>query len=726
MSDTFKKQSDFIVKEHVFPPPRTVSVETQAVLMQRMPAGEFELPSIENKDAWRAYINESNYWLTELMKEGTKMHQQILSLTSLMDLQYTKSFQAKLPKVWRTVRSWRVLKCVGVILTMVIFGVVTGCDAKQSDLEKVSLRTPMQPLSNLAVVCSASLIQSVVDGIVGGIEIKSITNGPRYVEGAKYFPASPDLPEFCQVTGSFVTNPDSGKTANFLATLPAHWNGKYLQMGCSGHCGQFAVSDVAMSFATVTNQGYPHDPIKRGYAVFATDEGHEGMSAGAWAIKGDGNVDQEAIDDLLQRATRLLATIGKEFTKAFYSRASATEQDIAFSYFSGCSGGGRDALVAASNYPEAFDGIIAGSPYNGVGASFQMVALTLATLRSHEAYLSPTLIAEVDSYVKANCDANDGIKDGLIQNPAACDFLPERDLPRCEDDVAGDHCFTQAQLETLSVALNAIIDEHGNIVQPGFAISEVSPSTFMTPELPNDLAARDPFPGNDTGAMGGGYWALGDAMLKVLVHKNDPEFFSRDVVSFQRTEGANLAGYHAVVPQAESRFALKQVAKGIGHNPEGYAKLINADRKMLIWHNLSDQTLTPYMSINLYKNMAKLYGGYDKLQKNIRLFTLPGTGHCSMMGVGPNTFDALGAMEKWVEQGIAPNGLEAEQFTTNAMGLKQFDIPPVRTMPLCKFPEMARYKGQGELNVAASWECPEGDERMLQVGESGRQAGVVQ
>ncbi len=124
-----------------------------------------------------------------------------------------------------------------------------------------------------------------------------------------------------------------------------------------------------------------------------------------------------------------------------------------------------------------------------------------------------------------------------------------------------------------------------------------------------------------------------------------------------------------------------------------------------------------------------MYGGYAKLQDNVRLFMLPGTGHCSMFGCGPQNFDALSAMEAWVEMGTAPDALLATQYDVRVrMGSPSLDFskPTGRTMPLCKFPEMAHYSGSGDVMQAANWSCPANDSSMLKVGESGRQAGVIE
>ena len=151
--------------------------------------------------------------------------------------------------------------------------------------------------------CNAATMQAVADGLAVKVTVGRISNaaGPGFADGTRYYAATAKVPAFCQVTGSFVTNPASGKTANFLATLPAAWNGKYLQLGCGGHCGMFAVSNPAMPTITITNQGLPGDVIRKGYAAFATDEGHLQMTAGTWAVRASGEVDDDAITDFLCR-----------------------------------------------------------------------------------------------------------------------------------------------------------------------------------------------------------------------------------------------------------------------------------------------------------------------------------------------------------------------------------------------------------------------------------------
>jgi feruloyl esterase len=188
-------------------------------------------------------------------------------------------------------------------------------------------------------------------------------------------------------------------------------------------------------------------------------------------------------------------------------------------------------------------------------------------------------------------------------------------------------------------------------------------ASFLTPKRPADLTALDPFPNSDNGSLNGGYWPLADAFLKVFIHGNDPAFYTRSLITFTSGGTGPITGYHIVVPAVEVARIKTAARLGIGHFPENAAKLIKLNRKFLIWHNFSDQVLTPYMSVNYYKQLAKLSGGYAKLQNTVRLFGLPGSGH---------------------------------------------------------------YSGSGDVKDAANWSCPQEDTSMLKIGESGRQAGVIE
>jgi feruloyl esterase len=213
--------------------------------------------------------------------------------------------------------------------------------------------------------------------------------------------------------------------------------------------------------------------------------------------------------------------------------------------------------------------------------------------------------------------------------------------------------------------------------------------------------------------------------LKIFTHQDDPSFHTRSLFSFNAGGRGTVTAFRMIVPHKEVERASEATHMGIGSNVNNAARLIRQNRKLLLWHNLSDQLLTPYMSINYYKALAHRYGGYAILQRNIRLFTIPGSGHCSMSGVGPDNFDALTAIEDWVEKGNAPDALLAKLYSPTSPVI-DVTKAPLRTMPLCQFPEMAHYNGNGDVKVAANWSCPSGDTSMLRIGESGRQAGVIE
>lgn len=553
--------------------------------------------------------------------------------------------------------------------------------------------------------CTPSVLQAAAEAGGTGIAVGNIANwmtGAELENGARYFPSTEQMPAHCQVSGKYVTNPETGKTANFVATFPRDWNGKYLQYGCFGTCGFIALNDATSPVVDIIAQGRPGDSLRKGYASFGTDAGHEGRESAAWAVEEDGGVDQDAIDDFLYRATAVLAEEGRAFTEAFYEQVEGNSRPVQRAYFTGCSGGGRDALVAASYFSEQFDGIIAGSPAGDFGGlAFHSAAIEKAIGRSDSAAVSSEQVALINSLVDQQCDGLDGVVDGLIQNPAACNFVPERDLPRCDAENVDRLCFTAEQLETVSVFISAVTDENGVLVQPGYSISNLMMSGL-------EDRIKD--------------------VIKVFAFNNAPAFDLQAVIELQEQEGPGGTFYRAVVPSEVVATVRSALQKGIGTDPQKLSNLVDTGGKLMIWHDLSDQLLTPYTSINLYKRLAESHGGYDALKEQVRLFGLPGTVHCSggMGGVGPNSFDALSALENWVENDVAPDALVATYYPGTPIGGKNFSAPPGRTMPLCAFPARAHYQGHGLVEDAENWRCDVATDAMLETGESGRRAGVME
>jgi feruloyl esterase len=519
-------------------------------------------------------------------------------------------------------------------------------------------------------------------------------------------------PEECLVTGTVVTNPATGKTANFAALLPAklNWNGKFMFTGCGGNCG------TAMS-------GLPSaDVLNKGYPVWATDDGHLASDT-IWPTTSAGVLDEDSVIDFAYRAVHTVVVLGKQFTLNYY-RA----KELKYSYYEGCSDGGREGMVSANRYPWDFDGILAGDPYFDVGGQNIILSNDTVQLRTPypDAAVSPVLMALASSIVMAQCDAVDGVVDGLIQDPAKCFFNPQTDLPLCPTNTP--NCFTQDQKDSLTSMLTAMTDPHGTVIHPGFPVSDMNtiPGANLALWAGVSSVPISPFPGPwgvfvpnfdwIINASGIYYWAyLGEAT---------PNSVSTLGFTYQSGGPGPIQWFHTIAPENTIDKIYNAMNIASADFPEKLSPFIEKKGKLILYHGYSDGLITPYRTIQYFQELAELNGGYEKLGENVRLFMVPGMYHCAG-GPGPNNFgqsgvqpvvvdaehDATTALEQWVEEGIAP-----KDFIATTTG---------RTMPLCPYPAMAHYIGApAPVDVYTSWTCPQHDFSLLQVGPDGHEAGV--
>ncbi len=200
-----------------------------------------------------------------------------------------------------------------------------------------------------------------------------------------------------------------------------------------------------------------------------------------------------------------------------------------------------------------------------------MIGSGLATLRGGGSRVSPAQLDVMNRIVDAQCDGADGVKDGLIQNPAMCNFRPERDLPKCTAGQSGDDCFTQGQIEAISSAISAVRDEQGNVVQEGFSVSNFL-AGYQPPAPPADPEAESPWPDDQ---MRGGLYGLASAAMKVFVHDNDPSYAARRIVSYR--SGGPETGFHTVVPKAEVELLRTKLRMGMGHFPESLDRFVRQE-----------------------------------------------------------------------------------------------------------------------------------------------------
>jgi feruloyl esterase len=486
------------------------------------------------------------------------------------------------------------------------------------------------------------------------------------------------------VTGAVATSGEGygPGSAQFEVILPANWNGRFLFFGCGSNCG-------TLSHAVSTNMVDGPEALPLGYAVVFTDAGHEQDPSTpdlTWAVSETGVVNMPAIIDFYFRAVHQVTVATKQYVEAYYS------QPIDHAYFDGCSTGGRQSLMEGEHYPVDYDGLVAGDAGIGAGSNFRDAKAFIPTL----AYIPYSTLAQVDTAVKASCDALDGVTDGLIQNPALCSFIPST--------LVRGGVLTASQAAALQSYITRLTDPSGAPVNPGMPISDLSTAGFEG-DVEISTPATDPTAAEPWGAKGVGptAWTSADAGIRAYVEENQSFDVNNDW-----PVTVSVAGN--VIPDATWALLNQRQGASFSDDPFKLANFLNKGGKVILYHGGSDPLISPFQSIWFYEELASLHGGYRHTQDSVRLFIVPGMGHCGG-GVAPNSFDTLQALDNWVTNGIAPEGIVAT-------------APNGRTMPLCKFPEEASYSGSGDVNLAANWSCNPSDQRMLQVGRDGVTAGA--
>jgi feruloyl esterase len=513
---------------------------------------------------------------------------------------------------------------------------------------------------------------------LSNLDVRNVT-----ITSATDVPVATGVPEYCDVVGALVTNGEGAGPglAHFQIQLPAAWNNRFLFLGCGGECGS-----IATVSAEVVDTA---EALPEGYAVVNTDTGHTDPTD-AWTLLVPGVPNTPALTDFYYRAVHQSTVAAKALVEGYYADA------IAYSYFDGCSTGGRQALMEADRYPDDYDGIVAGDPVMAFPETLLGHLNNLKTFAPVAAYLPATTLQAVDTAVKASCDAADGVADGLSQNPAACSFDPDSLVPGT---------LTKAQAAALKAYISPIKDTHGHLVFPGYSETDLATVGFLGTWTEENCAAIpgsgvDPWSGETApGCSTSGPNGLGFSQPLIAdITELNPNFDVWD----------NFPLNNGVVSDAGLRALHETMGAASSDQPDSAREFLRHGGKLIMYHGFSDPSVAPYQSIWFYNGLAQLEGGIAKLQGSARLFMVPGMGHCSG-GPGPNTFDTLGALHAWVSRGVAPDGIVATNTSTG------------RTMPLCKYPEEASYVG-GDVSDAQSWVCKTTDERMLDVGLDGQLA----
>jgi feruloyl esterase len=425
--------------------------------------------------------------------------------------------------------------------------------------------------------------------------------------------------------------PTADSEIKFELWLPASgWNGKLEANGNGGWTGSIAPATLAAG-------------LQRGYAAAMTDTGHDGGSA-SFALG-----HPEKLIDFGFRAVHEMTVKSKAIVAAFYGDGPK------LSYWNGCSAGGRQALKEAQRYPEDFNGIVAGSPgINWTGRAVQAVWIGQANHKDETSTIPPAKFAAIHSAAIDACDAADGVKDGIIEDPTRCKFDPG--VLECKGP-DGPACLTTPQVET---------------------------ARKIYASVTNPRTKEEIFPGHEPGSelgwntmAGPQAFGLGLDLFKFIVFK-DPNWdyrtfnFDSDVALTAKADGGVM---NALDPNLKPFFAR--------------------GGKIVQYHGWADPQISPLSSVRYYNTVLDTLGGAGKVTDSYRLFMVPGMAHCGG-GEGTSTFDMLTAVEQWVETKKAPDQIMASRVRDGKVD---------RTRPLCPYPQVAKYKGSGSIDEAANFSC---------------------
>jgi feruloyl esterase len=477
-----------------------------------------------------------------------------------------------------------------------------------------------------------------------------VTSGTLEIPGAA---PQRDLPAFCRVSGEI--HPTSDSKIGFEVWLPAQgWNGRLLGVGNGGFAGSFSYPEVA-------------NYLKRGFAVSGTDAGHkaEGTDASwAWGHP-------EKVKDFGWRAIHLTAERAKQILTAYYNKSADK------SYFDACSDGGREALMEAQRFPEDYDGILAGAPANSWSTLVTGGAAAMQKLTGDpKDYIPPRKLPAIQQATLAACDALDGVKDGVIGDPAKCHFDPQVLL--CKGGDSAD-CLTQPQIASLRALYAGAKDEHGTAIFPGFTMGD-------------ETSWKEWVVGDDPGASLGSrfvrnyfrYIATGDPRTNILTANVS------DLLRQSKERGA---------PDLDST------------NPD-LSRFAAHGGKLILYHGWDDPAISPFNTITYVTSVdAKM--GPEKADAFLRLYMVPGMEHC-IGGPGASVFGQFGSataagpkyglfdsLVNWVEKGSPEENVISTKYDAGPNGAMKATF----TRPLCAWPKVATYKGSGDDTDATNYGC---------------------
>jgi hypothetical protein len=522
-------------------------------------------------------------------------------------------------------------------------------------------------LASVAFYASPAAAAATCASLTGlSLPNTTITLAQSYTAGETVSGTTKAPAGLCRVAGT--VKPSSESNIHFEVWVPTDgsWNGKYQQVGNGGFAGAISLSSIA-------------NGVSRGYATAGTDDGTSGPPSGAPSFIGN----PEVLIDYGYRALKVTTDDSKAVIEALMGEAPR------YSYFNGCSDGGREALQEAQRFPDDFDGIIVGSPTNDFVGEFGSSYLwdMEATLNGPQtdgvpnAYIPASLLPALSTPALAQCAGKDGgvASDAFLSDPRQCHFDPK--VAECKRGQDTSTCLTAAQVEAARKIYEGPHNARGELLFPGYE------------------------PGGESASGDWSTWITGTSSTSPGAQYTLGFGFSCDL--YLGVTSCTYLGINVAQEYATTAATIEPTVSAI--NPD-LRRFERHGGKIIQYAGWADTAIAPENGLNYYRKVARTIGGPHHFY---RVFMVPGMAHCSG-GAGPNSFgngtsngpvidaahDVLKALELWVEEGVAPDQIIATHYVNNtpSQGI-------AFQRPLCPYPQRGEYVGAGDPNNASSFKC---------------------
>lgn len=479
---------------------------------------------------------------------------------------------------------------------------------------------------------------------IDGLEI---TKTEAHPSGTKislpYMGSIGPLPAHCRVDGIMhrrknAVGEEYGIGFSLALPEPSQWNGDFMMQGGGG-------SNGVVSYPLGASFAGEQAALVRGFVVASTDTGHKSKTGG---FDFDFMKDQQAYLDFAYQANAEVAELAKTVIAQYYAKPAT------YSYFVGCSTGGREGMILSQRFPSVFNGIVSGDPAMRTGFSNLAIGHWIPVSFNQAAPKDASGAPQIDKlftdddrklFIDAlmnKCDAKDGVKDGMISDPLHCDFDPA--VLTCKQG-STEGCMSAEKVTAIKKAFAGPKNSYGTQVYPGFLYDA-------------GIAVKGPLPG-------------------ILAPRSNGIFGPYPKATTIDVDKEALEAPDPLVEPASTKLSTFSERGG----------------KLLFFHGNSDPWFSPLDTLNYYRSLVDTNGGEEKVEKWSRIFLVPGMGHC---GGGPalDRFDMLGAIVNWVEKGVAPDSVTATGQSF-----------PGRSRPLCAYPKHAQYVGSGDTEDAKNFRC---------------------